>query len=105
MAVKIKRIKNRKNVSINQRNRKYNLYYISAIRTLSKKLKRMSTDYLMVEKENSGFLELEMRSVFQLLESKIDKAVKKKVLHRNTAAKRKAQISKFLKTKSIKLFV
>ena len=95
-----KKQKNRKLVLQNQRNRIINRRYLSTIKTLSKLIK---AQHLIEknEKENKGIEKTENTILFskkqKLLNafySIVDKAVKKKVIHKNTAARKKSKLSK-----------
>jgi len=83
-----------KRIQINQRNRLRNRFYKSSVRTLIKVF----------------FQELEIYKISQNLEDKkkvqkrlslvyslIDKGTKKNVFHKNTAARKKAKLSAYLK--------
>lgn len=95
-----KRIKNRKNVSVNKRNRKLNLFYLSPIRTLTKKLKVLATNYNPESKEDLILI----KKISRMLTSKLDKATKRGVIHKNTAANKKFKNSRLLKRKLINIF-
>jgi small subunit ribosomal protein S20 len=91
-----KKQKNRKIVTQNKRNRIINRRYTSTIKTLSKLVKAQIKSYNFTEELNKK--ELIKQSLVKLtnsLYSIIDKAVKKKVIHKNTAARKKSKISKF----------
>ncbi len=83
-----------KRIQIAERNRLRNKAYKSAVRTLIKK-------YYSAVKSYSGEPTPEkMTEVQQMMSaaySKIDKAVKRKVLHRNNGARKKAHLAKALK--------
>ena len=85
-----KKQRNRKLVTQNKRNRIINRRYTSTIKTLSKlfitKLKTTSTV------ENS--VKPELFTVIRSLYSILDKAVKKGVIHRNKAARKKSRVGK-----------
>jgi small subunit ribosomal protein S20 len=94
-----KKQKNRKIVTQNKRNRIINRKYISIIKTLSK---RFRTLFLKLSTENSknieeNFLKEKLFSLIKNLFSIIDKAAKKKIIHKNTAARKKSALSKMLK--------
>ena len=88
-----KKQKNRKNVTQNKRNRIINRRYRSTVRTLStmfvKKVQKINTTEKGL-KENS---KLEVKKIMNKLFSIIDKSVKKGIIHKNNAARRKAVIS------------
>ncbi len=79
-----KKIRNRKHIKQNKRNRIINRRYTSTIKTLFKLL------VLKVEKS-------EGQIVLNSLYSMIDKAVKKDVIHKNTAARKKSNALKLFK--------
>jgi small subunit ribosomal protein S20 len=85
-----KKERNRKLVKQNRRNRIFNRRYISTIKTLFKLFKNKLDDNLTTKS-------LDFNILVNNLISFIDKAVKKKVLHKNNAARKKSTISKLLK--------
>jgi small subunit ribosomal protein S20 len=85
-----KKQRNRKLVTQNNRNRIMNRRYTSTIKTLSK---------LFVTKLKTTFtgdsnLKTEVFTVVRNLYSIIDKAVKKGVIHKNKAARKKSRVGK-----------
>jgi small subunit ribosomal protein S20 len=90
-----KKQRNRKLVSQNKRNRMINRRYTTTIKTLTK---------LFYSKINQSFKDIEVdikkekieeiKIVAGKLFSILDKAVKKNVIHRNTAARKKSKIGK-----------
>jgi small subunit ribosomal protein S20 len=76
-----KKQRNRKTIAQNKRNRMINRRYISTIKTLFKLF-------------NLGKNKDEKESFLPKLNSIIDKAVKKNVIHKNTAARKKSRISR-----------
>ena len=86
-----------KRIKINQRNKLENKYYKGSVKSLFKlflnNLQEFDKLEIKGQKEKT-----ELYNLRNLLYSKIDKATKKKVFHKNTAARKKTQISKFLKT-------
>ena len=89
-----KKQRNRKLVTQNKRNRLINRRYTSTIKTLSKlfttKIKNLKTN--STGSTESSTLKLETLKLVTNLYSMIDKAVKKGVIHRNTAARKKSKI-------------
>tara|TARA_Y100001968_G_C19425870_1_gene754330 strand:+ start:1447 stop:1746 length:300 start_codon:yes stop_codon:yes gene_type:complete len=84
----------KKRIQIAERNRLQNKSYKSAMRTLLKRCLASCEDYKNKPDEVAkANLHGEVNAVF----SKIDKAVKRGVLHRNTGANQKARISVALK--------
>jgi small subunit ribosomal protein S20 len=84
-----------KRIEINKRNNSRNRVYKSIIKTYTKK-------YISVIKEYKNNPNAELFKIVQQtaneLYSKIDKALKEKVLHKNKAARKKSQIGINLKT-------
>ena len=80
-----------KSISVANRNKKRNKIYKSVIKGLTKKF----IFHLSRLDETSDTRELNL--VAAMLYSKIDKAVKKGILHKNNAARKKAFVSKQLK--------
>lgn len=78
-------------IKISIRNRVQNKKYISTIKTFTKKYLFFLDKY----KNNEVNLELVFKKL-SLVYSKIDKASKIKVLHRNTAARKKSLLSMLL---------
>lgn len=89
-----KKQRNRKLVTQNKRNRMINRRYSSTIKTLSKlfltKIKTKST----VEEVDQAKFKTETKNLVNKVYSIIDKAVKKGVIHKNTAARKKSRIGK-----------
>jgi small subunit ribosomal protein S20 len=90
-----KKQRNRKIVSQNKRNRIINRRYTSTIKTLSKlflsKVKIINNEQTSDIKSQ---LKKESLGLIKNLYSIIDKAVKKGVIHRNTAARKKSRFGK-----------
>jgi small subunit ribosomal protein S20 len=83
-----------KRVAIAERNRLQNKSYKSAVRTLMKKsMASMSLNQANPSPEAQQTMEQAMSAAF----SKIDRAVKCGVIHRNTGARRKARLARALK--------
>ncbi len=85
-----------KRVKIAERNRLRNKAYKSAVRTLMKKFLATVDAHAA---QPTPETEKEVQSAMSSAYSKIDKAVKRGVLHANTGARRKARLAKALKTK------
>ena len=84
-----------KRIEINERNRMRNKAYKSAVKTLMKKY------FLAVDAYASAPSEEQLQTVqtfMSIAYSKIDKAVKRGVYHKNNAARKKARLAKALKT-------
>lgn len=91
-----KREKNKKIINQNLRNKALNRRYTSLIKYLFKTIK---FSFLKLKKENSfttrDLTKLSLLS--QKLESVLDKSVNHKVLHRNTASRKKSKLKTFFK--------
>ncbi|AXY67289.1 30S ribosomal protein S20 [Thermosynechococcus sichuanensis E542] len=82
-----------KRAQIAERNRLRNKAYRSAVRTLIKNFLNAVSEY-SAEPTPEKLAEVHHR--MNLAYSKIDKAVKRGVLHRNTGARRKARLARIL---------
>ncbi|MGL5078595.1 MAG: 30S ribosomal protein S20 [Waterburya sp.] len=83
-----------KRIKVAERNRLRNKAYKSALRTLTKKyFGAVETYAAQPTPENMETVQQAMSAAY----SKIDKAVKRKVLHKNNGARKKARIAKTLK--------
>ena len=90
-----KKQKNRKIVKQNKRNRMINRRYSSTIKSLSKLfLSKIKTSIANLEEEEKSKVKAETVSIVNKVYSIIDKAVKKGVIHKNTAARKKSRIGK-----------
>ena len=84
----------KKRVEIAERNRLHNKSYKSALRTLIKNCLNACVSYAQKPgEEKKTLIQGYMNAAF----SKIDKAVKKGVLHRNTGANQKSRITAAVK--------
>ena len=82
-----------KRIAIAERNRLRNKAYKSALRSLMKKTLNAVDSYAAEPTpENMAIVQENMSATY----SKIDKAVKRKVLHRNNGARKKSRMSKAL---------
>ena len=88
-----KKQKNRKIVAQNRRNRIINRRYSSTIKTLSKLFLQKIENLQNGKEENNEQAKSQILNVMNNLYSIIDKAVKKGVLHKNAAARKKSKIS------------
>jgi small subunit ribosomal protein S20 len=97
-----KKQKNRKQVTQNKRNRIINKRYTSTIKTL---VKLFLNKKKMIDATNNSNTDIivdnslqdkknELKNVLNNIYSIIDKAVKKNVMHKNTAARKKARVGK-----------
>ncbi len=83
-----------KRIQVSERNRLRNKSYKTAIKTLTKKYFDAVRQYTTEPTpEQMALVEERMSSAY----SKIDKAVKRGVIHTNNAARKKARISRVLK--------
>lgn len=82
-----------KRIKIAERNRLRNKAYKSEIKTLTKKLFRIIEEY-QANPDEEGRTKIQ-QSV-SVAYSKIDKAVKRKVLHANNGARKKARLAKVI---------
>ena len=84
----------KKRIQIAERNRLENKNYKSTVRTL---MKRCFIACAAFGKESGDEAKADLQKTFNAAFSKIDKAVKKGVLHRNTGANQKSRLSVALK--------
>lgn len=84
----------KKRIHIGERNRKRNKAYKSAIKTLMKKYFAAVKDYAANPTPEQ---EQKVQQAMSAAYSKIDKAVKRKAIHRNNGARKKARLAKALK--------
>ena len=90
-----KKQRNRKLVKQNKRNRIKNRRYSSTIKNLSKLFKTKIKTYSTINENNleeKTKLNSEVENIVNNLYSILDKAVKKKVIHINKAARKKSSI-------------
>lgn len=85
----------KKRILINERNRLKNRFYKSSVRTLTKNFFKNLEVY-----KNSKDLEdkEKVKKILNSIYSLIDKGTKRNVFHKNTAARKKAQLIISLKT-------
>ena len=84
----------KKRIQIAERNRLENKNYKSTVRTLMKRCFVASDSF---EKEPGDEAKADLQKTFNAAFSKIDKAVKKGIFHRNTGANQKSRLSLALK--------
>ena len=84
----------KKRIQISERNRLQNKNYKSTVRTL---MKRCFVACGTFDKEPADEAKADLQKTFNEAFSKIDKAVKKGVLHKNTGANQKSRLSIALK--------
>ena len=86
-----------KRIQIAERNRLRNKSYKTAVKTLMKKyFDAVQTYEAEPTLEQMGVVQERMSTAY----SKIDKAVKRGVLHRNTGARKKARLARALKSEA-----
>lgn len=83
-----------KRIQIAERNRLRNKSEKSAVRTLMKKYFTAVDNYAATPNEE---LKQEVNQLMSQAYSKIDKAVKRKVLHKNNGARKKARLARYYK--------
>ena len=83
-----------KRIDINKRNRLRNKYYKTSVRTL---IKLFFTNLELVEASTSTEDKKKLKEILSSIYSLIDKGTKKKVFHKNTAARKKAKLAAYLK--------
>ena len=84
----------KKRIQIAERNRLENKNYKSTVRTL---MKRCFVAFGTFEKEPGEEAKADLKKTFNATFSKIDKAVKKGAIHKNTGANQKSRLSVALK--------
>ena len=84
----------KKRIQVAERNRLQNKNYKSTVRTL---MKRCFAACGVFENQPGEDSKADLQKTFNAAFSKIDKAVKKGVLHRNTGANQKSRLSSALK--------
>lgn len=84
----------RKRIEVSERNRLQNRFYKSSVRTSMKKFFKDLELYKVSKNiEEKEKLQKTLSSIYSL----IDKGTKKKVFHKNNAARKKARLSSYLK--------
>ena len=83
-----------KRIQINKRNRLQNRFYKSSYRTLIKKFLVQLENYKISKNPDD---KVQAQILLSLAYSLIDKACKKNILHKNTAARKKSQLALKLK--------
>ena len=95
-----KKQRNRKIVTQNKRNRMINRRYSSTIKTLFKlflvKVKSVTLGTNNTDLETTQKTKQQLAQLVSNLYSMIDKAIKKDVIHKNTAARKKSRIGKII---------
>ena len=83
-----------KRIQINKRNRLKNRFYKSSYRTMIKKFLIQLENYKVSKNPND---KVQAQILLSLVYSLIDKACKKNIIHKNTAARKKSQLALKLK--------
>lgn len=95
-----KKQRNRKIVTQNKRNRIINRKYSSTIKSLSKllrgKLYPSSSNNKEVDSSIQQTKKIELSRLFSSLSSILDKATKKRVIHKNKASRKKSIFQKLI---------
>ena len=89
-----------KRIDIAERNRLRNKAYKSAVKTLIKRCVSAADGYVANPTAESM---QDVQTTLSAAFSKIDKAVKRGVLHPNTAARRKARLARVIKAQEAKI--
>jgi small subunit ribosomal protein S20 len=84
----------KKRIKTNERNRLQNRFYKSSVRTL---IKRFHTGLENFKSSNASDEKENLKKMLSSIYSLIDKGTKKNVFHKNTAARKKAQLAAKLK--------
>jgi small subunit ribosomal protein S20 len=84
-----------KRIQITKRNRLQNRFYKSSVQTLVKRLLKNLELYKSVKNSEN---KKKLKESLNLTYSIIDKASKKKLFHKNTAARKKSKLALYLKT-------
>lgn len=84
-----------KRIRTNERNRLQNRLYKSSVRTLTKKFLQNLTVY---KESQSPEQKEKLIKILSAVYSLIDKGTKRNVFHKNTAARKKAQLASYLKS-------
>ena len=84
-----------KRIHISERNRLQNRFYKSSVRTL---IKTILKDLQMYKDSKDPAIKEKLNKNLSSVYSLIDKGTKRKVFHKNTAARKKAQLAGYLKS-------
>jgi small subunit ribosomal protein S20 len=85
-----------KRIKITKRNKLQNKLYKTSIKTLTKKI-LIKVRSLKTAPVNSLTLKLELKQILRLIYSRIDKACKENIFHKNTAARKKSKLCLYIK--------
>jgi small subunit ribosomal protein S20 len=84
----------KKRIEITERNRVINRLYKSSVRTL---IKRFFKDLDLYKASKNPKDKEKLQKILNSVYSLMDKGTKKNIFHKNTAARKKAQLSSYLK--------
>ena len=84
-----------KRIRTNERNRLQNRFYKSSVRTLTKKF---LNDLEIYKESKTPDQKEKLTQMLGAVYSLIDKGTKRNVFHKNTAARKKAQLASYLKS-------
>jgi small subunit ribosomal protein S20 len=84
----------KKRIEINERNRLQNRLYKSSVRTL---IKRFFKDLELYKASKNSEDKEKLQKILNSVYSLMDKGTKKNIFHKNTAARKKAQLASHLK--------
>jgi small subunit ribosomal protein S20 len=94
-----KKQRNRKTVQQNKRNRIINKRYSSTTKSLSKLFITKITSLKSSENDSiNSEIKLQVKEILSKFYSMIDKAVKKGIIHKNTAARKKSRFAQMYKS-------
>ena len=94
-----KKQRNRKTVQQNRRNRIINKRYSTSTKSLTKLFLNKIKSITNVENSNyTSEIKLQVKEILNKFYSIIDKAVKKGLVHKNTAARKKSRFDKIYKS-------
>jgi small subunit ribosomal protein S20 len=97
-----KKQKNKKSILQNKRNRMINRRYSTTVKTLGKLLLLKWKNYqLENEEEKKKTVQEEIQQIRNSFYSIVDKGVKKKVFHKNTAARKKSRMGLLFSLSSV----
>ena len=83
-----------KRIEINKRNRVRNKYYKTSVRTL---IKVFFKDLELYKASQNSEEKEKLQKILSSVYSLMDKGTKKNIFHKNTAARKKANLSAYLK--------
>lgn len=84
----------KKRIEINKRNRLKNKYYKTSVRTLNKIFFTHLENYKLSQNSED---KKKLQDILNSISSLLDKGTKKKIFHKNNAARKKAKLAAYLK--------